>query len=514
MNQPIAIRADASPRIGTGHVRRCLALAAGLQSTGAPVVLVTRDLGIDTAAIARASGLETIVLPIPRAPFSPDEADPAHAGWAEVSWVQDAQETAAALQGGGAAALIVDHYAFDARWHQHVRATLGCRLVAIDDLGDRPLAVDFVVDHNPDPDHRTKYRPSLEGDKTRLLGGPRFALLSPAYRNAVRHVPRPVVRSIGIFMGGVDAPEHSILALHACREVAVFDGPVEIVTTSANPNLRALKAAIGNDPSASLSIDLPDLAGFFSRHDLHIGAGGGATWERCCIGVPAIVLKSAANQTVVIAALREMDAAVTIDAPDSASVGSAVSRLVGSAAQRRRIAANAARLVDGRGADRVAMAMLADRMAVREARHDDAAAMLEWRNDPDVRRQSRTQQPISPDEHRGWVDRVLRDPDRHLLIGEVGTAMIGVVRYDRLGEDEHEVSIYLDPAYLGLGLGPRLLAAGEIWLRERLGGSATIVAEFHPDNAPSRAMFERAGFAGQGNRVRKRLAETNGDAGQ
>ena len=49
-----------------------------------------------------------------------------------------------------------------------------------------------------------------------------------------------------------------------------------------------------------IATDLPDLAGFFARHDLQIGAGGGATWERCCMGVPSVLVVAADNQNVVV----------------------------------------------------------------------------------------------------------------------------------------------------------------------------------------------------------------------
>ena len=38
------------------------------------------------------------------------------------------------------------------------------------------------------------------------------------------------------------------------------------------------------------------MAELMSQADLAIGAGGTATWERCCLGLPALVLSAADNQ--------------------------------------------------------------------------------------------------------------------------------------------------------------------------------------------------------------------------
>lgn len=76
--------------------------------------------------------------------------------------------------------MVLDHYAFDAVWHNAIRAELGSRIAVIDDLADRMLSADLIVDHNFAPDHRVKY----EGRAAResiLLGGPRYALLGPAF---------------------------------------------------------------------------------------------------------------------------------------------------------------------------------------------------------------------------------------------------------------------------------------------------------------------------------------------
>ena len=60
-------------------------------------------------------------------------------------------------------------------------------------------------------------------------------------------------------------------------------------------------------------------ADFFGRHDLQIGAGGGATWERCCVGAPSLTLPCSRNQQVVISALAELGILRTTEPPGDVS---------------------------------------------------------------------------------------------------------------------------------------------------------------------------------------------------
>ena len=110
-------------------------------------------------------------------------------------------DTAAALAGWRATHVLVDHYLLDARWHRRVRQSLGVQMVAIDDLADRELAVDVLVD--------PKWAGS--GGKVPRSNGPRPACwLAPASRCWRSRTPmrprrvRDAVRSMGICMGGAD----------------------------------------------------------------------------------------------------------------------------------------------------------------------------------------------------------------------------------------------------------------------------------------------------------------------
>jgi UDP-2,4-diacetamido-2,4,6-trideoxy-beta-L-altropyranose hydrolase len=347
----IAIRVDASRSIGTGHLRRCLSLADALRAEEAEVLFVQRDLGLDLATTTQA--YESIQLPAPRAPYLSHLNDPAHAHWAQVHWRRDAEETVVALRDWAPDWLVIDSYAFDERWHDFVRLSLGCRIVAVDDLGDRPLAAELIVDPNPAPDHAVKHGLSV-GRHGRLLGGPRYALLATAYQQADRVVVDEEVRSIGIFMGGVDAVDATETAYRACRTQACFRGKIEIATTSGNPHLPVLRQTVANERETELQVDLANLATFFSRNDLQVGAGGGAAWERCCLGAPAVVAQCAANQKVVVEGLSREGAALTVDEVDLASLGLAIRRAILDVDLRRQLSSAARRLVDGLGASRIA----------------------------------------------------------------------------------------------------------------------------------------------------------------
>lgn len=481
----VALRADASPALGTGHVRRCLALAHALREAGADVRLATRSLGFDTAALARAAGFPTVVV---------DAAGRAGLS-ARADHVDDAHATAAALAADPPHWIVVDHYGLGARWHTAVARALGCRVAVIDDLADRELRCDLLVDHNHCADHRAKYAGRLDAG-TPLLGGPRYALLGPAYADAPRCEIHDEVRSLGIFMGGLDAAGASTLVLRAIGD-AGFDGPVEVVSSAASPGLDTLRAAAAARPHTTLRLDLPELSAFFARHDVQVGAGGGATWERCCIGAPTLALVVADNQRVVVpelAAIGVVAAPQPEDALDCAAVARALRALIGNASTRRSLAERARALVDGHGARRVALRLLADTLTLRRATPADAKRLHDWRNHPATRGMSRDSAPIPWPVHTAWLERTLADPTRTLLVGSVGRIPVGVIRFDGLGSGTAEVSLYLDPLLHGLGLGSALLRAGEV----QVPPDHDLAARVLDANPGSQRLFAAAGYVPQG----------------
>lgn len=502
----IAVRVDASAAMGTGHLRRCLALTQALQEQGAQVTLIVRAL--DGVAQQVLQSFPVPVLWLPPAPAGlpvPATADlPPHHAWAGIAWQQDAQQTSDALRGAPTDWLVVDHYAFDSRWHDAVRQGLGCRLLVVDDVADRQLSADILLDHNWAADHSEKYQGRLPRHPVWLVG-PRYALLSAAYRAAPRYRFRPEVRSLGIFMGGTDPGGISARVLDCVRNDVGFTGAVEVVSTSASPHLEKLRKACATSPGTTLTLDEPDLAAFFARHDLQIGAGGGATWERCCIGIPTIALVIADNQAASITGLHQMGALLAACLPlaptaaresETRTLSCAVRELLQYADVRQQMGESALALVDGRGAQRVALRLTRDTLQIRPATPTDAAMLHKWRNQPAVRAVSLNTAPITMRDHLAWLEKVLVATDRWLFVAQVGNLPVGSIRFDRLETTVLEVSLYLDPELQGLGLGREMLLRGEQKLCALLGCDLTFLAVVISGNRSSCQLFESNGYQG------------------
>lgn len=352
----ILIRCDASAEIGTGHVRRCISLASALRELGMEITFVVRDLGVNYAAIFD-SQWQFHLLPAPADHFQMRYDRVPYSHWAGVQQALDATQTIGVFSGIPVDWIIVDHYAFDADWHERVRKGLGCKIAVIDDLADRQLATDILIDHNLHPDHVAKYLEVVEAG-TLILGGPEYALLGSAYADARKYQFSRKVRSIGVFMGGANPGKASEAVLRAIN-CAKFEGQVEVVSTTSAPFIDELIVAVEARENVELSVDIPDLADFFGRHDLQIGAGGGALWERFSLGAPTIGVICAENQRHSIPHLERVGALVGFDflqkGPNlEQELGAVIAKLVQEPDQRKLLSAVAKRLVDGKGAKRVA----------------------------------------------------------------------------------------------------------------------------------------------------------------
>lgn len=132
-------------------------------------------------------------------------------------------------------------------------------------------------------------------------------------------------------------------------------------------------------------------------------------------------------------------------------------------------------------------------ITIRAADPGDEQALYDWRNDPQTRAASGSSQPISREDHREWYVRSLTSPARSILIAIDDEAVsMGMVRFDR-DDNGAEVSINLNPAFRGRGLGAEVLRAGIADFESRW-PSTPLRARIRAANPASIRLFEAVGF--------------------
>lgn len=467
----VAMRVDASPIIGAGHVMRCLSLADGLRQRGATVSFVSRSLPAHLTALIERSGHELLAIGA-----ADDAADTARRlGDARLDW------------------LVVDHYGLDARWETAVRG-VAARIFVIDDLADRAHDCDLLLDQGLHADAAQRYEGRVPS-RCELLLGPRFALLRDGFRKAREAATAragDVSRALVSF-GGSDTANHTALAIEAIHSTLPDLAQVDVVIGASHAHRDAIaEACRRHGYRCHVQSDrMPEL---MAAADLAIGAGGITTWERCCVGLPAVVFAVASNQEAVVEQAARHALIYAVDAPVTAArLGLHLRALADNAAQRHRLSCAGLKTVDGLGVSRVVQAMALDDIQVREAVPGDARPMLEWRNHESVRRAARRPDPVTWAEHEAWLSAVSSDANRYLLIGEHGGKPVGVVRFD-VGADVAEVSIYRVPTSPERGLGVRLLRAAERWLAERRPDVTRLTADVLAGNQRSHRLFQSAGY--------------------
>ncbi len=143
----VVLHADASSRIGTGHVHRCLALAAALRDEGTDVALASDEM-VDGLA-NRARELE---IPLVRRAAADPDPD-----WA-----------------------VIDGYHLDRTARDGFLGPTTKRLVIDDgggDLSDATMAVNQNL-------YATPAGPTRASGRTEVLAGPAYAMLQPPYAGA------------------------------------------------------------------------------------------------------------------------------------------------------------------------------------------------------------------------------------------------------------------------------------------------------------------------------------------
>lgn len=362
----IIFRTDASLQIGTGHVMRCLTLADALQAAGAQCHFICREHPGNLIEQIRQRGFVVGSLPAGSEDValnvSADVAQTNYAAWLGADWATDAAQTKVGAGETAVDWLIVDHYALDVRWEQALRPL--CRkLMVIDDLADRTHDCDLLLDQNLGRDVED-YNQLVPEDCV-VLVGPHYALLRPEFaalrEESLRRRAIPQLRHLLITMGGVDQADATGSVLEALQDCPLpADMRVTVVMGPHAPWFERIQllAAQMLQPT-EVRCNIQNMAQLMADTDLAIGAAGSTSWERCCLGLPTLIVVLAENQRKGAAALERSGSAKVLGGLDDISrTFRPVFSLLTTTDALRQLSQASRLITDGQGVSRVKQALV------------------------------------------------------------------------------------------------------------------------------------------------------------
>lgn len=290
----IVFRTDASLDVGYGHVMRCLALADAFKLLGKESCFIFSHNGDALSKEVAERGHEYRVL-----------ASSLSSSFNYTEQI-DANSTLSILP-RATRLVVVDHYQLNKEWEQEISFS-GIPILAIDDIF-RPHCSQFFLDQNI-INSQHGYDENISNECISFLG-PRYALLSTSFQNLRSCVKvRSKIEKLIIFFGGTDPDndtEEALLGALAANKEFIID----VVIGKNNPH-RSRLSQLCCSTHCTLHIQTPHMANLMLDADLAIGAGGSASWERCCMGLPALISIQADNQLPIATTLHQSGAAINL----------------------------------------------------------------------------------------------------------------------------------------------------------------------------------------------------------
>lgn len=368
----IVFRVDASLQMGTGHVMRCLTLAEALRGQGGDCHFIMRLHAGNLVDMVRQRGFTVHVLPVGAnvvaPPPSADRHQLFHVHWLGCDWSIDAEQTRDVLMGLRPHWLVVDHYSLDARWESEL-APLCEKIMVIDDLADRRHQCDLLLDQTLG--RTSRQYANLLPDSCKVLVGPQYALLRPEFAAlrlaSLRRRRNPVLRSILVTMGGVDQHNATGAVLQALGQCLLPKNcRIRVVMGPSAPWVQEVQALASAMPwPTEVLSNVGDMARCMAGSDLAIGAAGGTSWERCCLGLPTLMIVLAENQQLIADSLVQAGAVIGLnDMKSDAFEGelrAAISTLVADPTLLRKLSERAASITSGEGVHMVSEAVVSEK---------------------------------------------------------------------------------------------------------------------------------------------------------
>lgn len=485
----VVFRVDASRKLATGHVMRCLTLADELisQSANLKITFVCCPLPQNLKQLLNQRQIALIELG-----YDIDSPD-----WNQAKDSDNCISIFKTLD--HIDLLIVDHYYLDISW-QKALAPFFKKLCIIDDLADRHHQANYLVDQTFGR-LGLDYMPWLNPECQTLVGAD-YTLLRKTFlanRNKAKNIRASVdcIKRIFISLGGVDEHNTSSKIIHflanafETKLLPLFE--IDLVISSAAPYLAQLHSLSQQYAWLKLHVDTQAIAELMLAADLAIGASGSTTWERCCLGLPSLAIVLAENQQLINRNLAMKGALTNLghySELNQERLISEIQYLNQNNDAYQKMAEQAFDCSDGAGVQRVARRLLSAHVSLRKANIDDIKTVFDWQSNPVIRQFSRNPNPVKWQEHEAWFTASIVNEKRHIYIIECQNEPAGVLRLDKLTDKSgYEISILVAPKWQG-----QHVALKAIHLIEGQFLKLPIHAWVSPQNTASVKLFKQANF--------------------
>jgi len=266
----ILFRADSSSTIGTGHIMRDLVLAAQYKEANITFAVQALQGNINHKIEEQGYTIEVL-----------DS--------------NDLEELDALIKRLNIEMIIIDHYSIDEAYEKQLKVNNPVlKIMVLDDTYEKHHC-DILLNHNIYAD-ADKYR-GLVSDHCELRCGEKYTLLRDEFLQAKKEHPTKSSTQANIFiaMGGTDVANLNIEILGQLRTFQNIH--VDLITTSANPNLEQLKDHLRNSNWITLHIDTTKMATLLAKSDLAIVTPSVTLNEVWYMNVPFIAIQVAENQS-------------------------------------------------------------------------------------------------------------------------------------------------------------------------------------------------------------------------
>lgn len=335
----IALRCDARPETGTGHVVRALALGDELASRGVHVTVFGEVTGV---------------------PWLTDQIE--RRGLSVVAAPDDPEALAGLARDAAVDAVVLDGYHLDPACGRALHDAGITVLSVLDDTFGGGQEADLYLDQN----FGATPAPGVDPDR-QLLGLDYSLFRDEVLRHrptTSRPAPSATPRVLAVF-GGSDpyaaAPVVVPLLLASGR-------PAHVVAVAARPEIATALEALPTAPGQQVEVvaPTPDLAALAATCDVAVTAAGSSVWEFLCLGLPSMLVCVVDNQAPGYDAVTQRGLAEPFghlsrlrgdEAVRSAAVAVAEA-LLSDPERQESLATAGMSLVDGRGRARVADALL------------------------------------------------------------------------------------------------------------------------------------------------------------